>query len=302
MRRIVLATVVSSVVLAACGGPQIPTHNGYKSEKVKPWKNAKKLNWDDKNEAKAEGDLSYPDQRRAKWFMLDLPSPGELSLKLEITPPGDSVNEDFDMAMEILDPGNRVISKADSEEEDVGELTKSRTLYDLPAGKYLLHLYLQGRMDSGDFVVRATYKRSGAGAEYKSDFPQQVAFIPPLPTVPLQDDTPKSYKPPTPTGPVVIKKGPRGPKGPPPEKKPDPPPAGTAKTARILNIAVSGSNATITIGIGTDFGVAAGWKAKIAGVTGTFSVGACNPRTCTATVTATPDQIKAGGSSVTLTP
>jgi hypothetical protein len=117
----------------------------------------------------------------------------------------------------------------------------------------------------------------------------------------LQDDTPKSYKPPTTTAPVVIKKGRGGPRPPVAEKKPDPP-AGTAKTARILNIAVSGANATITIGIGTDFGVAAGWKAKIAGVTGTFSVGACNPRTCTATVTATPDQIKAGGSSVTLTP
>ncbi|GEM_PF-1288004 len=300
MRRIVLATVVSSFMVAACGGPQIPAHGGYKSDKVKPWKNAKKLNWDDKNEAKAEGELSYPDMRRAKWFMLDLPSPGELTLKLEITPPGDSVNEDFDMAMEILDPGNRVISKADSEEEDVGELAKTRTLYDLPAGKYLLHLYLQGRMDSGDFVVRATYKRSGAGTEYKSDFPQQVAFTPPLPAVAIKDDTPASYKPPT-TQQVVIKKGPRGPKPPPVEKKPDVP-AGTTKTARILNIAVSGSNAQITIGIGTDFGVAAGWKGKIAGVNGTFSVGACNPRTCTATVAATPDQIKAGGSSVTLSP
>ncbi len=299
MRRIVLATVVSSVALAACGGPQIPQHNGYKSEKVKPWKSAKKLNWNDRNETKADGSLSYPDQRRARWYILDLPAPGELTLKLEVTPPGDSVNEDFDMAMEILDPGNRVISKADAEEEDVGELTKTRTLYDLPAGKYLLHLYLQGRMDSGDFEIDASYKPSGQGSEYKSDFPAQVAFIPPLPTVPLQDDTPKSYRPPT-TEKVVIRKH-RGPREPKVEKKPDPP-TGTPKTARILNIAVSGSTATITIGIGTDFGVAAGWKAKIAGVTGVFSVGACNPRTCTATVTATPDQIKAGGSSVTLTP
>jgi hypothetical protein len=301
MRRIVLATVVSSFVMAACGGPQIPAHNGYKSEKVKPWKNAKKLSWDEKSEAKAEGDLSYSDMRRAKWYLLDLPSPGELTLKLEITPPGDAVNEDFDMAMEILDPGNRVISKADSEEEDVGELTKTRTLYDLPAGKYLLHLYLQGRMDSGDFMIRATYKSSGGGAEYKSDFPAQVAFLPPLPTVPIKDDTPIGWKAPT-TEKVVIKKGPRGPAPPPTEKKPPPPPAGTEKNARIINISVSGSNANITIGIGTDFGVAAGWKGKIAGINGTFTVGACNPRTCTATVAATPDQIKAGGSAVTLTP
>jgi hypothetical protein len=300
MRRIVLATVVSSFMLAACGGPQIPQHSGYKSEKVKPWKNAKKLAWDDKNESKAEGELSYGDMRRAKWYLLDLPSPGELTLKLEITPPGDSVNEDFDMAMEILDPGNRVISKADAEEDDVGELTKTRTLYDLPAGKYLLHLYLQGRMDSGDFAVRASYKPSGAGPEHTSDFPMQVAFTPPLPAVPIKDDTPGGWKPPT-TEKVVIRR-PRGPAPPPTEKKPPPPPAGTAKSARIINISVSGSSSTITIGIGTDFGVAAGWKAKIAGVNGSFAVAACNPRTCTATVAATPDQIKAGGSAVTLTP
>ncbi len=85
-------------------------------------------------------------------------------------------------------------------------------------------------------------------------------------------------------------------------KKPDPPPAGGPKTARILNMAVGGAGVTITIGIGTDFGVAAGWKAKIAGVNGTFPVASCNARTCSATVTATPDQIKAGGSSVTLSP
>jgi len=288
-------------VLAACGGPQIPQHSGYKSDKVKPWKTAKHLSWDDKNEAKAEGDLSYPDMRRAKWFQLDLPSPGELTLKLEVTPPGDAVNEDFDMAMEILDPGNRVISKADSEEEDVGELTKTRTLYDLPAGKYLLHLYLQGRMDTGDFVVRASYKRSGEGDGYKSDFPAKVAFIPPLPTVPVKDDTPSTYKPPTTTTVVIKKPSHGGTRPPPPDKKPDPP-TGTPKTARIINISVSGSNSNITIGIGTDFGVAAGWKGKIAGVNGAFSVGACNARTCMATVAATPDQIKAGGSSVTLTP
>jgi hypothetical protein len=299
MRCIVLATVASAFVFTACGGPQIPAHNGYKSEKVKPWKNAKRLNFDDKGETKTDGDLSYPEQRRAKWYQFDLPAPGELTIKLEITPPGDSVNEDFDMAMEILDPGNRVISKADSEEEDVGELAKSRTLYDLPAGKYLLHLYLQGRMDSGEFQVRAAYKRTGA-TEYKSDFPVQVAFVPPLPTVPVVDDTPKTYKPP---GPVVVKKTPRGggTRPPPPEKKPEGPPA-TAKTARIVNISVSGSNSNITIGIGTDHGVQAGWKGKIQGVSSTFAVGACNPRTCSATVAATPDQIKAGGSSVTLSP
>ena len=36
-------------------------HNGYKGgAKAKPWKKAKTLKFDDKNEAKAEGELSYP--------------------------------------------------------------------------------------------------------------------------------------------------------------------------------------------------------------------------------------------------
>src|SRR5262245_5925957 len=144
MRRIVLA---SMLVAAACGGPQIPTHNGYKSEKVKPWKKPKTLAWDEKMEVKTDGELSYPDQRRARWYALELPAAGELTLKLEVTPPGDAVNEDFDLAMEVLDPGYRVIGKADSEEEDVGELAKTRTLLDLQPGNYLVHVYLQGRMD-----------------------------------------------------------------------------------------------------------------------------------------------------------
>lgn len=93
MRRIVIA---ACVLLAACGGAQVPVHNGYKSEKAKPWKKPKALAFDDKMEAKAEGDLSYPDMRRAKWFVLDLPANGELAIRLEITPPGDATNEDFD--------------------------------------------------------------------------------------------------------------------------------------------------------------------------------------------------------------
>ena len=75
-----------------------------------------------------------------------------------------------------------------------------------------------------------------------------------------------------------------------------------AKTARIMNISVAGSSTVITIGIGSDAGVSPSWKGKIAGVPGVFNPSACNARTCTATVSATPDQIKAGGGSVSLTP
>ncbi|MBL0219062.1 MAG: hypothetical protein IPQ07_34985 [Myxococcales bacterium] len=292
MRRIVLAVVV----LSACAGPQIPQHSGYKSDKAKPWKKPKAIALDEKLEGKTEGELQYGDFRRAKWFSLDVPANGELALRLEITPPGDEANDDFDLAMEVLDPGYRVISKSDLEEEDAHELNKVRTLYDLAPGKYLIHLYLQGRKDSADFVLRAAFKRTAA-AEVKSDFPAKVAFLPPLPMVPINDDTPKSYRPPT-TAVVKIKKGPRQPT----VKVEKPGPAPTTKNARVIGLSVVSGGTQITVGIGTAQEVAAGWKLKIQGVSGGFTLSDCGERTCKATVTATPDQIKAGGGNVTLSP
>jgi hypothetical protein len=291
MRRIVLASVL---LAAACGGPKIPAHSGYKSEKAKPWKKPKTLTWDENMETKTGGDLSYADYRRARWYAIEVPAAGELELKLEITPPGDAVNDDFDFAMEVLDPGFRVISKADMEEEDVGELSKTRTLYDLQPGTYLVHLYLQGRLDFADFELSGSFKRAGS-AEVPSDFPAQVAFLPALPMVPLTDDTPARYRPPQTTV-VTIKKGPRRP----PPPKPEAPPA-TTKTGRIIGVSVSGGGTQVTLGIGTAQGVASGWKAKIAGVQGTSTV-TCDERRCTATVSATPDQVKAGGGTATLSP
>lgn len=291
MRRIVLASVL---VAAACGGSKIPTHSGYRSEKSKPWKKFKTLSWDEKMEAKTGGDLSYGDYRRAKWFAIEIPAPGELELKLEVTPPGDAVNDDFDLAMEVLDPGFRVISKADMEEDDVGELSKTRTLYDLQPGNYLVHLYLQGRLDFADFELRASFKRAGS-ADVPSDFPAKVAFLPALPMVPLTDDTPARYRPPQTTI-VKIKKGPRK-----QAPKVEAPPPATTKTARIIGVSVSGGGTQVTLGMGTAQGVASGWKAKIAGVQGTTTV-SCDERRCTATVSATPDQVKAGGGTATLSP
>ncbi len=295
MRRFVLALVV----LGACGGAQIPLHSGYKNDKSKPWKKPKAITLDDKGEGKADGDLNYKDYKRAKWFSIDVPATGELNVKLEVTPPGDEANEDFDLAMEILDPGYRVISKSDLEDEDAHELNKTKTLYDLTPGKYLVHLYLQGRKDSADFTLRAAFKATAA-AEVKSDFPAKVAFVPPLPMVPLNDDTPKSYKPPTTTA-VKIKVKPTGPR-PPTPPKPPPPPTGGPKSARVIGLSVVSGGTLITIGIGTAQEVAAGWKGKISGVQGGFTLSDCNERTCKATVAATPDQIKAGGGNVTLTP
>jgi hypothetical protein len=282
-----------SVVLMACGGPQVPTHNGYKAKEAKPWSKPRVLKFDDKLEAKADGDLSYPDMRRARWYQLDLPSNGQLSLALEITPPGDAVNDDFDLGMEVLDPSSRVISKSDLEAEDAHELNKKKTLVDLAPGKYLVHLFLQGRMDTADFALRAAFKTTAA-ADVKTNFPAEVAFVPVLPMVPIQDDTPRNYKPPG--GAVITKVSKKA--APPP---PPPPPAATV-SARIIGIQVVSGGTQITLGRGTTSGASNGMKGKIAGIAAGFTIGNCNDRTCTATVAATPDQIKNSNGQATLSP
>ncbi len=284
---------------AACGGPQIPQHAGYKTDKVKPWAKPKALKFDAKTgEAKTEGDLSYAAYKRAKWFAVDLPAHGDLDLKLEVTPPGDAVNEEFDLAIEVLDPANRVISKSDLEDEEAGELNKKRTLKDLDPGRYLIHVYLQGRMDSADFMLVASFKPTSA-SEGLSDFPSQVLFPPPLAVVPLDDDTPKTYKPVVATtkstSTITIKKGPKPP-------KPADKPVVATVTARVLGVAVVGGGTQITVGRGTDSGASVGMKVSMKGVAGGATLSACNARTCTAQISATPDQIKSAGGEVTLSP
>jgi hypothetical protein len=283
-----------SIVLMACGGPQIPTHNGYKPKEAKPWKKPKTLKLDDKMEGKADGDVSYPDMRRARWFQIDLPANGQLALMLEITPPGDAVNDDFDLGMEVFDPSYRVISKSDLEDEDAHELTKKKTLVDLPPCKYLIHVYLQGRMDTADFVLHASFK-STAAAEAKTNFPAEVLFVPALAMVPIQDDTPRNYKP------IVVEKRPTGKHRPAATPTPAAVPAtpATSVSARIIAIQVVGNGTLITVGRGKASGASDGMMAKIPGV-GDVQIGNCNDRTCTATVKATPDQLKSANGTVLL--
>lgn len=297
MRWIVSLHVVSACLLASvmgCGGPDVPTHSGYKPKEAKPWRKPKVLKLDEKLEAKSDGELSYPEMRRARWFQIDLPSDGELALNLEVTPPGDAVNEDFDLAMEVIDPSFRVISKSDLEDEDAGELTKKKTLVELAPGRYLIHVYLQGRLDSADFVLRASFKPTAA-AEAKTNFPSEVAFVPSLAMVPIQDDTPRNYKPP---GGAVVKIDRRRRAAPPP---PPTTPVATV-SARIIGVQVVSGGTQITVGRGKSSGASDGMKGKIAGISGGFTLSNCNDRTCTATVAATPDQINSSSGTVTLTP
>jgi hypothetical protein len=290
MTRLVLFATVAALTLVACGGTQIPQHNGYKAN-AKPWKKFKTLKFDEKGEAKVEGELSYPAQRRAAWFAVDLPVPGEVDFRIEVTPPGDAVNDAFDLGAEVLDSGYRMLVRKDAEEGDAqGDLNKQLAIKDQPPGRYYVHVYLQGRLDTCDYILHAVMK-GAAPAAVKSDFPAQVAFVPALAMVPLTDDTPKNYKPPT-TVVVTTHKIPH--KGPTP---PPPPPPATTFTARIISVSVVSGGTQITVGRGTSSGATTGMKGKINGVSnGGFTLANCNERACTAVIQGvTPDQIKGSG-------
>jgi len=299
MRRVVPLVFL----VAACGGPQIPQHSGYKNDKSTPWTKAKPIKLNDKFEGKVEDDLNYAKHQRAKWYELAFTTVGELDVNLDITPPGDETNEEFDLGMEIYDPGYRVISKSDLEDSDeAGNLQKKKTLKDLAPGRYLIHLYLQSRVDTADFTLKVAYRATGsAGDVGKSNFPQEVMFTQPLPQVPMTDDAPPDYKPVQPTK-VVVKNPPRNPPRNPPKDPPKdpPPPKVAAVSARILATSVVGGGVQITVGRGTETGAAIGMKVSLKGLSGQLT--ACNARSCTAVLAATIDQVKAAGGDVMLTP
>jgi hypothetical protein len=269
---------ISVLLLVAGCGASIPDHSGYKSDKVKPWKKPKLVTLDAKLEAKIEGSVDYPDRRRARWYALDLPSSGELTLELEISPATES--EDFDLSMEVIDARSRVLAKADLEEEDAHELVKTRTLYELPAGRYLIHLYLQRRIDAADFDLKLSFRQ--VALQSSSDFAARVSFPPRLAVVPLRDDGP---------GRPERKPRPRS-----DEPKPD---ADQLITAKIINVVVSAGGTQITIGRGTDAGLAEGMAGRVQGIKqGSFVLSSCGTRSCKATVKATSDEVSRAGKVV----
>jgi hypothetical protein len=279
--------------LAACG-PSIPDHSGYKSVKASPWRNPKVIKLDDNREGKADGELDYPSQRRAKWYAIDLPSSGDLQVSVEANPANDV--GDFDLGMEIVGPGNRVMAKADLEDEDAQELTKTRSVGGLDAGRVLLHLFLQGRLDNADFEVKVKF--TPKVSEISSDFPAQVAYLPSLALVPVIDDTPENYNPGK--KPVVTRRPTtrRDPK----VEKPVVAEPTTKVSAKVLRATMSDRSTSLVLSAGSDAGVADGWKGVVSGVKGiSFTVRNVTQRTCKAVIEGvTAEQVT--GRTVLLSP
>jgi hypothetical protein len=251
-RRVWTGLLAIALTAPACGGADVPAHNGYRSPKARPWRSPTVLQLDDSLETEVDDSVSYPKQQRARWYAVDLPGSGELEVSVTIAELSD--DRDVDVAMEVLDEGYRVIAKADREEEDSGEDQKIRKVPGLAAGRYYIHVYAPRRLDAADYTLQAVFRPRVSNAP--SDFPARVAFISALPDVPLQDDAP-------PAAPVVKKcKGSKCKKRVPKVVDDSQPPPKSVR-ARIAGIVESGKGVQIRINQGTNQGIEVGWKGTV---------------------------------------
>jgi hypothetical protein len=299
--RLVLtfATLAASALAAGCGGVQVPQHSGYKGKTTKPWEKAKEIKLGGDFTGKVSSDLDYASYKRARWYYVQLPGPGNLAIDMEVVPAGqasggegDEEGEDLDVAIELLDPSFNVIAKSDLETEDAHSLKKTLEKKQLEAARYLVHVYLQGRMDAADVELKVAFTRGEA--VWKSDFPNQVDFPSALPAVPPFDDAPqkKDTKP-------VRRGGGTTTRVRPPEPDPVPKPTGGGGLVQVglTDTQPDGSgNVRIVIGAGTSDGLADGLSGSVVGVPrATFKTTGCTGSTCKGTVRASIDDVRNSG-------
>jgi len=292
MQRVRLSACIAAAVAAnawiagtACG-PAFPTHDGYPEAAKQPWKKPAKLALDGKLEAEVEGSVSYEQRNRARWYAVELPTPGELAIKFTYEPLGE---REFDLAFEVLGPNFNVLTTANAEDDDAKKDKKERTLYELAPGTYYVHVYTQGRMDAADFTL--DLKHTMVTPEEKTDFPAQVAYVDPLAVVPAVDDAP----PPT--------RRPRRPRGPRQPKQPDQPepPTGDSLSGRIAGYGVAGGKTKLIVDRGSNDGVSIGWRGQVVSKdgravrSGGFTVSAVRGNECEGMVSLSVDDAKAAG-------
>lgn len=333
-----------------------PAHAGYavgtsQAGPTRPWAKPSSLKLDARGRLAAELTLSYPKRARAKWLAIDVPASGALTLAVETFP---TSGGDVAVGVELYDPSlirllaeqeaamaaeelprrpaqvvgeadeDGFVTEADEEPRDdvavaEGEAgPRTYTFEHLAPGRYLVHLFVSRRLDEatvevvGKFASGPGPSAAGGDALMVAD----VALLPPLPLVPVADDSPASKssrdrardhdvrKPDTKPGPRRDK--PEKPEKPDKLDKPDasiePAPPGVPSSARIINVSVIAGGTEITINRGADHGLAPGVVGQVAGVRqGAFTLASCAPRTCKAVVKASANDL-AGASKVTLKP
>lgn len=267
----------------ACGGAEVPTHDGYNT--AKPWAKAKPLELDSTGETDVDDAISYPKKVRARWYQVELPEPGEIAAELVLVTLGTDELPAVDF--EVLDSGYNVLmsTRAEGSEEAVdAQPEKQLSLMELSPGTYYLHVYTMERTAQARYNLRVKFTPGSLAAE--SSFPEQVAYVPPLPIVPAFDDAP----PPEPKR----RRGRR-----PPRKVPDEKPAAEARTVRIIGAVASGNGTRITLSVGSSDGVGAGWKGNVVTTSGAavgnggFTIDSVTANRSNATVGLPRDQVLA---------
>ena len=253
-RRAWTAFLAVALAMPACGGTDVPEHNGYRSAKSRPWRKPTVLRLDDSFEAEVDDAVSYPRRQRARWYAVDLPSFG--GIDVQVTVPELAEDREIDIAFEVLDEGYSVRAKADAAEDDAGDEQKIRRLRRLPPGRYYIHVFAQRRLDEADYTLQVNFKPQ-KGRE-PTTFPAQVAYIGALPDVPLTDDAPAP-------APVVKKcRGSRCKKRVARvEKEPEPQPKSIRARIAGISDAGSGKGVQIRINQGANQGIEVGWKGTV---------------------------------------
>lgn len=290
-----------------CGGRQVPEHDGYRDRWVIGWKKPQVLELDEDFESENDGELSYPKRKRVRWFAVDLPEDGTLEVSLAAAPLGQQQGEaeledeedPFDVGVEVYSQGFKLLARSDRESDSAGERQKTLAVNGLLKGRYLVHLYVQRRLDEAEYTLRVKFKRGSAEAE--TDFPTHVQFVGDLPVVPVLDDSPE---------PEPVKPRCRGSKcgrkkpDPKPEEKPEPSEVATTTTpdamsARIVQVrALASGGTSIVLNKGEAQGVQAGWTGVVVTKTGAplpdgeFTISSVKANSSSAQVKISPDAVK----------
>jgi hypothetical protein len=312
-----LTLCCASVFIIGCGGASVPIHDGYRERWVAGWKKPSTLTLDEDLEAEADGELSYPKRQRARWYAVELPEDGKLEVQLRVERLGVTseeadlvdVDDPFDVGMEVYNEDYKVLVRADRDEEDVGERNKSRTVDELRKGRYLIHLFVQRRLDEAEYTVRVKFNR--ASLEPETDFPKQVAFVDALAVIPAFDDAPAPASKPRCRGKRCGRSSTSKPKNTTPKNTTPAattPVEGVMKARIVVVRGLSSGGTEITLNRGSSQGVAAGWTGKVVTKSGTaldggsFTILSVKTTTSKAKVSLSQDAVKQSGRAVLKAP
>ncbi len=277
-----IATLSIATILSACGGGAgSAVKTGYAEGETTPWEHPSKLSLNDTLEASAEGELSFPKDKRARWYVVDLPAPGKITARLSLEPQA----KGSDVGMEILDAGFNVNVEGQND-DDLGQMKKAREYKDARQGKSYIHLYTLGRNDAVAYTLRIHFDPKPQAAR---EAPVEVASadhttfpwtVPNLPALP------------------PVRGGGGGGKPEPPPPPPDPNAGFNLVRATIVEFSDTGNGVRIIMNKGTNASLDAGIDGDVTAggkplQSGHFKIKSCHADECEAVVRATMDQIQA---------